>query len=107
MGITPSVSFSYHLTSSDDDEDASLQPTPGTHPLHPEPPEEHAVHEWEHVVLSECSVSCGRGLRTLVPRCIDKEFPTRSLPDNLCTYQDLTKPLPIVVPCNLQDCPPV
>ena len=67
-------------------------------------PESEAIYLWDYMALSQCSVTCGRGARTLVPVCIDKAYPDRMLVDDFCPQ--LEKPLPIVQPCHIQDCSP-
>ena len=69
-----------------------------------EEPESEAIYLWDYMALSQCSVTCGRGARTLVPVCIDKAYPDRMLVDDFCPQ--LEKPLPIVQPCHIQDCSP-
>lgn len=105
-GEHPQVSYTYYLLNlpSEDTTTPTLNHT--VHPVSTQPPTEY---QWEHVDVdpdTKCSAACGRGTRTLIAKCIDVE-PDRTVLDQFCIDVKLVKPLPIVQPCHINDCPPL
>ena len=102
MGTSTTVNYTYYQMRSD----AGSEMRNHTH-QHPPPtatdrPSSTAVFQWQHMALGDCSQTCGRGLRTLMPRCIDVEFPLFMQDERHC--EDLEKPLPMVEECISRDC---
>lgn len=105
METTPEASFEFYKLRTD------LGDNPGAqnHTHRPVPViNDNAVYMWKYMALLECSVTCGRGLRILEPRCVDVDYPDRALLDEVCEHQlQVPKPLPLIQPCQLQTCPPL
>ena len=103
-GISPVVSYTYSVLM---DEGKTNDHQNHTHPPPPttnEPIVMDRVFTWRHKP-SECSRTCGRGLLTLVPQCVDSMYLDRPpFDERFC--RNVAKPLPIVQPCKIRDCPP-
>lgn len=104
MGTATEASYEYHQLATGTSNDGPA----GRNHIHQQSPvevDEDTVIMWKHMAISECSATCGHGLRTLVPKCVDAEYPERPVLDEVC--QKLEKPLPIVQPCFLHECQPL
>lgn len=108
----PEVSYVYHLAkpasspanASMFPEDTNLTLGPGhVHDVSPPEGDEGRGITWGYADFSSCSVTCGVGVRTSLPRCVDSEY-GRQIPDEYC--KDLQQPLPIQQRCHTVACPP-
>ncbi|KAI5623766.1 thrombospondin type-1 domain-containing protein 4-like isoform X1, partial [Silurus asotus] len=66
------------------------------------PPRRHREHNWKLTGTTDCSVSCGRGVRHTVFGCVHR-VTHEQVSDSLC--DSATKPSPQEEPCNVQPCP--
>ncbi len=92
----PNVSYQYHYT--------ELSNIPYTSNTTLPVPDTAAQFGWTTGCYGPCSTSCGGGMSIAHPKCIDKVFPDRTLPDQFC--DSATKPSPRVRKCNTESCPP-
>ncbi|MCJ8733106.1 hypothetical protein PDJAM_G00219270 [Pangasius djambal] len=66
------------------------------------PPRRHREHNWKLTGTTDCSVSCGRGIRHTVFGCVHRVTHER-VSDSHC--DSATKPSTQEEPCNVQPCP--
>ncbi|XP_058243483.1 thrombospondin type-1 domain-containing protein 4 [Hemibagrus wyckioides] len=76
--------------------------TPSHVPDNQVPPRRHREHNWKLTGTTDCSASCGRGIRHTVFGCVHRVTHER-VSDSHC--DSATKPSPQEEPCNVQPCP--
>lgn len=75
----------------------------------PDPPTDpDSEYAWMYDSFSNCSVSCGTGVKIAMARCKDLLHPERlKIPDTLCSrYLETQKPFPLLQKCLIEECPP-
>ena len=73
-----------------------------------EPPTEPgSEYAWVFGGFSECSVTCGTGVKIAMANCQDLLHPERlDIPDGLCRHLEAPKPFPLLQKCTIQECLP-